>query len=283
MAEETVSGCFDSVLSRFAPSNFAQHDSVRGRFLSRESGLDSRWVCERVVLELRSHDSWLTRGSSRSRFLGLTARLRQIGAAWSSASEWRVIGGCVVLIAGRSDFRAAVCDSREAEIRISVCRSCSCWRATGYVSGAAGRVVRMPRITPQLSVRQLQAVWGGYLAFAVVCIVFGGFTKKAYVGGFNWRHGVLAGVVVWLAWTAVSIRGKLLKRAQSSTGNPGRSAAIWTAAQLIGIIVAGSIAACGLVSNIVIPSPPWFSDAIYTMGILLLFRFLPRKPAVPLG
>jgi hypothetical protein len=143
--------------------------------------------------------------------------------------------------------------------------------------------VKMAATTPQLSFRQLQAAWGVALAFAVVCIVFGGFTKKTYAGALNWRHGVLAGLVVWLAWTGLSIARKLGKQARANANDPSSSAATWTPAQLTGIILAGSIAACGLVSNMVIPSPPWFSDTIYTTGILLLFKFLPRKPAVPLG
>jgi hypothetical protein len=145
--------------------------------------------------------------------------------------------------------------------------------------GAGRTEFSLAMTTRQLSFRQLQAAWGVALAFAAVCIVFGGFTKKPYAGGFGWRHGVLAGVVLWLACTALWIRRKLLKRARSNTSNPSSSAPMWTPAQLIGILLAGSITAWGLVSNIVIPSPPWFSDAIYVTGILLLFNFMPRKPA----
>lgn len=35
----------------------------------------------------------------------------------------------------------------------------------------------------------------------------------------------------------------------------------------------------GLVSNMVIASPQWLSDVFYALGFLLLFNFMPRKPA----
>jgi len=71
--------------------------------------------------------------------------------------------------------------------------------AKDVASRAAGRTeFSMAMTTRQLSFRQLQAAWGVALAFAAVCIVFGGFTKKPYAGGFGWRHGVLAGTMVVL-------------------------------------------------------------------------------------
>jgi hypothetical protein len=135
--------------------------------------------------------------------------------------------------------------------------------------------------TTPLSFRNIQTVWAVAIAFAIVCIVFGGFTRKAFEGGLNWRHGILLGLVGWSALSGLSIRRKLLHRASSGAkgSNSGAPAKTWVAAQLLGIMLAGSMVAWGLVSNVVIASPLWLSDAIYVAGILLMFRFKPSKPS----
>lgn len=137
--------------------------------------------------------------------------------------------------------------------------------------------------TTQLSFRQVQVTWGLAIAFAIVCIFFGGFTRKPFAGGLGLLHWVLMGIVVGLSISALSIPRELLKRARSGAerSNTSASAGAWTGAQVIGIGLAAGIFAWGLVSNIIIPSPGWLSDAIYTTGILLLFKSLPRKSANP--
>jgi hypothetical protein len=47
----------------------------------------------------------------------------------------------------------------------------------------------------------------------------------------------------------------------------------------VGIMIAESIVLWAVVSNVVIASPHWLSDVFYTTGALLLFRFMPTKPA----
>lgn len=68
-------------------------------------------------------------------------------------------------------------------------------------------------------------------------------------------------------------------RVSPGSGNALASIKAWTAAQLLGIMSAESIVLWGLVSNIVIASPEWLSNAIYVAGILLLFNFMPTRPA----
>jgi hypothetical protein len=44
-------------------------------------------------------------------------------------------------------------------------------------------------------------------------------------------------------------------------------------------MTAEGIVLWALVSNVVVASPQWLSDVFYTVGALLLFKFMPRKPA----
>jgi len=135
-------------------------------------------------------------------------------------------------------------------------------------------------MTRSLSFRQVQAIWVIALAFAVACVVVGGLTRKAFDGGLNWRHWLLFGLVAWSAWGGLSMLRKLMGRAvaQSSEANPNASRT-WSAGQLVGIMTAEGIVLWALVSNVVIASPQWLSDVFYTVGALLLFKFMPRKPA----
>jgi hypothetical protein len=137
-------------------------------------------------------------------------------------------------------------------------------------------------MTKPLSFRQVQAVWVSAIAFAVLCIVFGGFSRKAFNGDFNLRHWLLIVLVAWSAWGGISVRRRLVARAtaQSNAADPTASLNAWTASQLVGIMSAEGVVLWGLVSNIVIASPLWLSDGFYTLGVLLLFKFMPRKPAV---
>ena len=129
-----------------------------------------------------------------------------------------------------------------------------------------------------LSFRQVQIVWGIALAFAAVCIVFGGFTRKAFHGGLDWRHGALVVAAAWSVSGAFSMRRRLLNRASlKARGGDASAAKTWTAAQFIGIMAANSIVAWGLVADTVIGSPQWLSDAMYIAGVLLLFKFKPAK------
>jgi hypothetical protein len=79
----------------------------------------------------------------------------------------------------------------------------------------------------------------------------------------------------------ISVRRKLVVRAtaQSNAADPAAPLNAWTAAQLVGIISAEGVVIWGLVSNIVIASPQWLSDAFFALGVLLLFKFMPTKPA----
>jgi hypothetical protein len=137
----------------------------------------------------------------------------------------------------------------------------------------------MPVTTTALSFRHVQIIWGVAIAFAAVCIVFGGFTRKAFEGGLDWRHGALLGLAGWSALSGFLTRRKLLNRASHSAkgDKPAASAKTWTAAQLLGIMLAESIVVWGLVTNIVIASPQWLSDVIYVAGVLLLFKVKPSK------
>jgi hypothetical protein len=47
---------------------------------------------------------------------------------------------------------------------------------------------KMPVTTTPLSFRNIQRVRGVAIAFAIVCIVFGGFTRKAFKGSLSWLH-----------------------------------------------------------------------------------------------
>jgi hypothetical protein len=136
-------------------------------------------------------------------------------------------------------------------------------------------------MTKPLSFRQVQAAWVIALAFAVVCVVVGGSTRKAFDGSLNWRHWLLIGLVAWSAWGGLSVRRKLTARAvaQSSGANSNAASRTWTAGQLVGIMTAESIVLWAVVSNLVIASPQWLSDVFYIAGALLLFKFMPRKPA----
>lgn len=129
-----------------------------------------------------------------------------------------------------------------------------------------------------LSFRQVQLVWGVAIGFATVCIVFGGFTRKPFHGGLDWRHGALVALAAWSVLSGFSTRRKLLDRATlKARGGDATSAKTWAAAQLVSIMFAESVVVWGLVSNIVIASPQWLSDAIYVAGILLLFKVKPSN------
>jgi hypothetical protein len=143
----------------------------------------------------------------------------------------------------------------------------------------------MPLATTPPSFRQVQIFWGVAIAFAVVCIGLGGTTRKAFEGGIHWQHWVLVGLVLWSFAGGLSTLRKLIAGASAAakSGNPLASTKRLTAAQLLGIGTAESIVLWGLVSNVVIASPEWLSDAFYVAGILLLFRFKPTKPAYVLG
>lgn len=136
-------------------------------------------------------------------------------------------------------------------------------------------------MTKPLSFRQVQAAWVIALALAVVCMAVGGFTRKAFDGTLNWRHWLLIGLVAWSAWGGLSVRRKLAARAVVQLNEPTPNAAprTWTADQLVGIMTADGIVLWALVSNVVIASPQWLSDVFYTLGVLLLFKYMPRKPA----
>jgi hypothetical protein len=134
-------------------------------------------------------------------------------------------------------------------------------------------------MTKPLSFRQLQAVWVGAIAFAIACIVFGGFSRKAFNGGLNLRHWLLIGLVAWSAWGGISVRRRLVARATAQSRADSTAALkAWTASQLVGVMLAEGIVLWALVSNLEIASPQWLSDAFYTLGVLLLFKFMPRKP-----
>lgn len=139
----------------------------------------------------------------------------------------------------------------------------------------------MTATTMPLSFRHVQMIWGVAIAFAVVCIVFGGFTRKDFEGGLDWRHWALVGLAGWSALSGFSARRKLLNRASSSAkrNNPNAIAKTWTAAQLTGIMTAESVVIWGLISSVVIASPSLLSDAIFVAGILLLFKFKPSQPS----
>jgi hypothetical protein len=139
----------------------------------------------------------------------------------------------------------------------------------------------MPLTRTPLSLRHVQIVWGVAMAFAIFCIIFGGLTRKTFEGSLNWLHGALFALAVWSAWGGISTRRKLINRAsvKSNSDNALSSGKTWTAAQMLGIMSAEAIVLWALVSNIVVASPWWFSDAIYVTGILLLFKFMPTKPA----
>jgi hypothetical protein len=136
-------------------------------------------------------------------------------------------------------------------------------------------------MTKPLSFRQIQAAWAIALAFAVVCVVLGGLTRKAFDGSLNWRHWSLIGLVAWSVWGGFSVRRRLTARAaaQSREANPNAASRTWTAGQLVGIMTAESIVLWAVVSNLVIASPQWLSDVFYTAGALFLFKFMPRKSA----
>lgn len=136
-------------------------------------------------------------------------------------------------------------------------------------------------MTKPLSFRQVQLVWVGAIAFALFCIVFGGFRRKAFDGDFNWRQWSLVVLVAWSTWGGISVRRKLVARAtaQSNAADPTAPLNAWTAGQLVGIMSAEGVVLWGLVSNMVIASPQWLSDVFYALGFLLLFNFMPRKPA----
>src|SRR4051812_37080639 len=97
----------------------------------------------------------------------------------------------------------------------------------------------MPMTTMPLSLRQVQWVWGVALAFAIVCIVFGGFRRKPFEGSLDWRHGGLLSVATWSAFSGFLVRRTLLNRASSSAkgSNPSASAKTWAAAQLLSIML----------------------------------------------
>jgi hypothetical protein len=134
--------------------------------------------------------------------------------------------------------------------------------------------------TAPLSFRQVQLVWGVAIGFAAVCVVFGGFTRKAFDGGLDWRHGALVVLGAWSVSGAISTRRRLLNRAplKAMGGDPSASKR-WTAAQLMSIMAGASIVSWGLVANSVIGSPQWLSDGLYVAGILLLFKFHPSRPS----
>ena|SRR5215467_6587049 len=136
-------------------------------------------------------------------------------------------------------------------------------------------------MTKSLSFRQMQAVWGSAIAFAVVCIAFGGFARKSFNGALNLRHWLLIGLVAWSALGGISVQRRLVRRAitQSSGSDSAAVLRAWTASQLIGIMLAEGIVLWALVSNLVIASPQWLSDVFYTLGVVLLFKFMPRKPS----
>jgi ABC-type Co2+ transport system permease subunit len=131
-----------------------------------------------------------------------------------------------------------------------------------------------------LSFSQVQAVWVGAIVFALFCIVFGGFRRKAFHGDFDWRHWLLVVLVAWSAWGGISVRRKLVARAtaQSKAVDPTAPFNAWMARQLVGIMSAEGVVLWGIVTNIVIASPQWLSDAFFTLGVLLLFKFIPRRP-----
>jgi hypothetical protein len=135
-------------------------------------------------------------------------------------------------------------------------------------------------MTKPLSLRQVQAVWGCAIAFAVVCIVFGGFARKPFDGDLNLRHWLLIGLVAWSAWGGIAVQRRLARRAITQSRGTDSAAALraWTASQLLGIMLAEGIVLWALVSNLVIASPHWLSDVFYTLGVMLLFKFMPRKP-----
>ena len=118
------------------------------------------------------------------------------------------------------------------------------------------------------------------MALAVICIALGGFFRKAFSGSLNFRHWLLIGLVAWSAWGGISVQRRLVGRgtAQSSGADPTASLRWRTAGQLVGIMSAEGIVLWALVSNLVIASPQWLSDVFYTMGVMLLFRYMPRKP-----
>ena len=136
-------------------------------------------------------------------------------------------------------------------------------------------------MTKPLSFRRVQAIWVIALAFAFACVVVSGLSRKAFDGGLNWRHWLLIGLVAWSALGGLSVRRKLTGRAvvQSSAATPNAASITWSAGQLVGIMTAEGIVLWALVSNVVIASPHWLSDVFYTVGTLLLFNFMPRKPA----
>lgn len=130
----------------------------------------------------------------------------------------------------------------------------------------------------QLSFRQVRLVWVAAIGFAAACIAFGGFTKKAFHGGLDWRHGALVVLAAWSVSGAFSMRRRLLNRASlKARGGDPSAAKTWTAAQLMSIMFAQSIVLWGLVANSVIGSPEWLSDGLYVLGMLLLFKFLPSN------
>jgi hypothetical protein len=76
------------------------------------------------------------------------------------------------------------------------------------------------------------------------------------------------------------VRRRLVGRgiAKSSGADPTAALGAWTASQLVGIVLAEAIVLWALVSSLVIASPQWLTDVFYTVGVLLLFKFMPRKP-----
>jgi hypothetical protein len=134
-----------------------------------------------------------------------------------------------------------------------------------------------------LSNRQLQALWFGvFLAVGLYIWIAETLTRTSAANMSMW-HWVIAVLGAWSALGGYSVRHKLmaLAKAEASGGREDVAARKWSAAQLLGLMVAQSVVLWGVAAKFIVGGPRWFRLPFYLLGVALLILWKPKKAPIP--
>lgn len=100
---------------------------------------------------------------------------------------------------------------------------------------------------------------------------------------WTWRHWLVAGGAIYIAWVGFRFRRRLLDRSGKALvidASNIKAFKQWKVANGFGLYMAFAVGECGLVVRMVLGSAFWQASLFYAAGLLLLMIWTPRAPDI---
>jgi hypothetical protein len=100
---------------------------------------------------------------------------------------------------------------------------------------------------------------------------------------WTWRHGVVAGLALWVALEGFRFRRRLLDRSSQELAKDSsdpKALKHWEIGNIIGLAMAEAVVQWGLVVCMVLGGALWQASLFYAVGLVLLLLWTPRKPTI---